>query len=203
LTSAASVLAPVIGDALMDYRPIREQEVNKKAQKLKRTDIVAMPPETLFFTDQYEEVSVNKSALTPFWIEKNYVGRANEEDFVQFLESSKNKSVVWWHKNGDSGSEHFSISYYNPDENKEKLFYPDWMVKTTKGIWILDTKAGITAESNETKHKADALQAWLKGKKGFWGGIAVKDGVNGWKINQNTKYSIDSSFRGWDTLDFS
>jgi len=201
LVSPAGALAPAIGDALLAYRPIREQEVNKKAARAKRVEHIEIPREALFFTDQYEELDVKKSALAPFWMEKNYVGRENEEDFVKFLESPKNKRVEWWHKNGDTGSEHFSISYYNPDENKEKLFYPDWIMKTKGGVLIVDTKAGITAESKDTKYKAEALQKWIKGKKGFDGGIVVKDGPNGWKINRNSKYSHDSSFKGWDVLE--
>lgn len=201
LVSPAGTLAPVIGDALLAYRTIREQEVNKKAARAKRVEHIEIPREALFFTDQYEELDVKKSALAPFWIEKNYVGRENEENFVKFLESPKNKSVEWWHKNGDTGSEHFSISYYNPDENKEKLFYPDWIVKTKGGVLIVDTKAGITAESNDTKYKAEALQAWLKGRKDFDGGIAVQDGPNGWKINRNAKYSCDKSMNGWEVFD--
>jgi len=97
----------------------------------------------------------------------------------------------------NSGSEYFSISYYNYDENKEKLFYPDWIIKTKNKIWIIDTKAGFTAESNDTKYKAEALQEWLKSRKGFEGGIAVKD-VNGWKINQNKEYSYSHAMKGWN-----
>lgn len=205
LVSEAGALAPVIGDALLAYRPIREQEVNKKAARAKRVEYIEIPREALFFTDQYEELSVKKSAMEPFWFEKTQAGLFgginNEKKFIDFLESPKNKSVVWWHKNGDTGSEHFSISYYNPDENKEKLFYPDWIIKTKSGVLIIDTKAGITAESNDTKYKAEALQAWLKGRKSFDGGIAVQDGPNGWKINRNAKYSHDSSLKGWDVLD--
>ncbi len=201
LVSPASALSPIIGDTLLAYRLIREQEVNKKVARAKRVEHIEVPCEALFFTDQYEELDVKKSALAPFCIEKDYVGRDNEEDFVKFLESLENKSVVWWHKNGDTGSEHFSISYYNPDENKERLFYPDWIVKTKSGVLIVDTKDGITARDKDTKYKAESLQKWLNGKKGIKGGIVVKDGPNGWKINRNTKYSHDSSFKGWDTLD--
>lgn len=201
LLSPASALAPVIGDALLAYRPIREQEVNKKSARAKRVEHIEIPREALFFTDQYESMPVKKSAMEPFWIERGMFGGINEKAFVEFLESSKNKSVVWWYKNGDSGSEYFSISYYNPDENKEKLFYPDWIVQTKDTVYILDTKAGITAESNDTKYKAEALRAWLKGKKGFDGGIAVQDGPNGWKINRNAKYSYDSSMKGWEVFD--
>ncbi|MFA6194090.1 MAG: DEAD/DEAH box helicase family protein [Parcubacteria group bacterium] len=206
LVSPAGALAPIIGDALLVYRPVREQEVNKKSARAKRIEHIEIPREALFFTDQYEELNVKKSAMEPFWFEKIpaglFGGTNNERKFIDFLESPKNKSVIWWHKNGDTGSEHFSISFYNPDENKEKLFYPDWIVKTKNGVLIVDTKAGITAESNDTKYKAEALQAWLKGRKGFDGGIAVQDGPNGWKINRSAKYSYDSSMKGWEVLEF-
>lgn len=205
LVGEAGALAPVIGDALLAYRPVREQEVNKKAARAKRVEHIEIPREALFFTDQYEELTVKKSAMEPFWFEKTqaglFGGNDNEKNFIKFLESPQNKSVIWWHKNGDNGSEHFSISYYNPDENKEKLFYPDWIIKSKNGVSIVDTKAGITAESNDTKYKAEALQVWLKGRKNFDGGIAVQDGPNGWKINRNAKYSFDSSMKGWEVFD--
>ncbi|HXK31640.1 MAG TPA: hypothetical protein VJZ94_02810, partial [Candidatus Paceibacterota bacterium] len=187
--------------ALLAYRPVREQEVNKKSARAKRVEQIEIPREALFFTDQYESLPVKKSAMEPFWIEKGMFGGVNEKAFVEFLESPKNKSVVWWYKNGDAGSEYFSISYYNPDENKEKLFYPDWIVQTKEAVYILDTKGGITAESSDTRYKAEALQAWLKGKKGFDGGIVVQDGPNGWKINCNAKYSFDSSMKGWEVFE--
>lgn len=202
LLNPAGVLAPVIGFALAEYRPIREQEVNKRSARAKRIVNIEIPREALFFTDQYEEIAVKKSAMEPFWIEKTFTGRVNEEDFVKFLESPKNKEVVWWYKNGDLGSEYFSISYYNPDENKEKLFYPDWIVKTKNTVYILDTKSGITASSSDTKYKAEALHNWLEGKKAFDGGIVVEDKPNGWKINRNTKYLFDSSMKGWGVLSF-
>lgn len=198
LASPASELAPVISDALLEYRSIREQEVNKKAARAKRVEHIEVPREALFFTDQYEKLPVKKSGMEPFWIESGMFGGVNEKAFVEFLESPKNKSVVWWHKNGDSGSEHFSISYRNPDENREKLFYPDWIIQTKDKVYIVDTKAGITAESNDTRYKAEALQAWLKGKKGFDGGIVVQDGPNGWKINRKAKYSYDHSMKNWE-----
>jgi type III restriction enzyme len=143
-------------------------------------------------------MNVKKSAMAPFYIEKDYKGDDNEMEFIKFLEESKN--VLWWYKNGDSGSEFFSISYFNLEENKEKLFYPDWIFKVNGKIWIVDTKKGFTAESADTKYKAEALQQWLKGKKEFTGGIAVQDGPNGWKFNHNATYSYTPSFTKWDDL---
>ena len=143
-------------------------------------------------------MAVKKSAMAPFYIERDYKGEDNESEFIRFLEESK--SVIWWYKNGDSGSEFFSISYFNPDENKEKLFYPDWIFKTKNTIWIIDTKKGTTAEIADTKYKAEALQEWLKGREGFDGGIAVADGPNGWKLNNKAKYAYSPSLTGWGGL---
>ncbi len=203
LVSDAGMLAPVISDALLVYRPVREQEVNKKAVRAKRVENIEIPRETLFFTDQYEKLSVNRSAMEPFWFDSQKLGGVNEKAFINFLESPQNKNVVWWYKNGDTGSEHFSISYFNPDENKEKLFYPDWIIKTKNGVLIVDTKAGITADSNDTKYKAEALHMWLKNKKGFDGGVVVQDGPNGWKINRNARYSYNKSMNGWGVFNLS
>jgi hypothetical protein len=97
-----------------------------------------------------------------------------------------------------AGSEFFSIPYHDQTKNKESLFYPDWIVKTAKGIYIIDTKGGDTAKG--AKERAESLEAWLKGKKGYYGGIAVKDGSNGWKINTDKKYEYTTALKGWHNL---
>lgn len=191
-----SVLRVVIGEALEQYRPIRDHEVNKKSARAKRVETIEIPRPSLFYTENYEVMKVKHSAMEPFYIEKTPV--ENEVAFVRYLEE---KNPSWWYKNGDSGSEYFSISYYNPDENKEKLFYPDWIIRTGRDTWIIDTKAGITAESNDTKYKAEALQEWLKSKKGFKGGIAVKN-ADGWKLNRNKSYSYTPAMKDWERLEF-
>lgn len=198
LLSPTSALSSVIGLALATYRPIRELEVNRRSQRSRRVETIEIPREILFFTDQYEEMKVERSAMQPFYIEKEYQGAENEKDFIAFLDS--HKSIEWWHKNGDAGSEFFSITYYNPEENREKLFYPDWIFKTQSDVWIIDTKQGATAELGDTRYKAEALQEWLKARKDIKGGIAVKDGPNGWKINDSSSYSYSPSLKGWADL---
>ncbi len=198
LLNANSILAPLIGSALAAYRPIREHEVNKRSERSRRTEVIEIPNASLFYTDQYRVMKTERCAMEPFYIEKDYQGEDNESAFIKFIDN--HKRIEWWYKNGDSGSEFFSIPYFNPEENKEKLFYPDWIIKTKEGIWIIDTKGGVTAELIDTKYKAEALQVWLKGKKGFGGGIAVQDGPNGWKINNNANYSYTKSLSGWNNL---
>lgn len=201
LKSPESLLKPIIVKALTAYRPIREHEIDRRATDAKRIEEIEVPPKALSFTDQYKKLPVKKSAMEPFWIESRKLGNQNEKAFIDFLESPENKGIVWWHKNGDSGSEHFAISYYNPDERREKLFYPDWIIQTKDKVYIVDTKAGFTAEINDTRYKADALQTWLRNKAGFDGGIVVLDGPNGWKLNRKPKYTYDRSLTGWEAFD--
>ena len=155
---ANSVLSSVIGKALAVYRPIREKEVSHKSERSKRTEQIEIPRPSLFYTDQYEEIKTNKSAMQPFFIEQEYTGKKNETNFIKSLE--ENDTVIWWYKNGDLGSEFFSIPYHDLTKNKESLFYPDWVIKTAKGIYIIDTKGGDTAKG--AKERAESLQAWLK-----------------------------------------
>ena len=139
--------------------------------------------------------------MEPFYIRKDYIGRKNEESFIKFLEDKEN-SVDWWYKNGDYGSEYFAIPYFDEQENKERLFYPDWIIKLNSGkVCILDTKDGNTAKSVETKNKAEALQEWIKKNKLVdFGGIVVQKKDGNWMINKNKNYTSDASFKGWEEL---
>ena len=200
-----SVLRKVVGEALEKYRPIREDEVKKKELRARRTEELEIPRLAMFYTDDYEEIKdLNKSVMTPFYIGKNYTGKKNETAFIQYVES---KNVDWWYKNGDYGSEHFSISYYDDVEKKEKLFYPDWIIKIKNVILILDTKQGLsgTVGSPDTKRKAETLQRWIKErnekekKYQFKGGIISKVSEI-WKINNNEEYKVDSNYSEWKDL---
>jgi len=198
-----SILRKIIGDALETYRPIREGEVKTKESRAKRTEELEVPRDSLFYTDDYEKIDdVKKCAMEPFYIGKSYVGKDNETKFIDYIEAKK--GVEWWCKNGSTGSEHFSIPYYNKTERKERLFYPDWIIKLKNKILILDTKLGQTASSPETKDKAEALQEWIKDQnkksKVFDGGIVVKVSEV-WKLNNNKTYNYDTSYSDWISLD--
>ncbi len=198
-----SILRKVIAESLEKYRPIRQEEVKKKESRARRTEELEIPRPSLFYTEDYEEIKdLNKNSMTPFYIGKNYSGRKNETEFIKYVES---KNVDWWYKSGNSGSEHFSIPFYDDVARKEKLFYPDWIIRIKNTIIILDTKQGLsgTVGSADTKRKAEALQKWIKehnknGKK-FKGGITSN--VAGiWKINNNDEYNADANYTEWNDL---
>ena len=201
---ADSILRKVIAEALEKYRPVRQEEVKKKESRARRTEELEIPRHSLFYTDDYEEIKgLIKNSMTPFYIGKNYNGKKNETEFIKYVES---KNVDWWYKSGNSGSEHFSISFYDEVERKEKLFYPDWIIKIKDTILILDTKQGLsgTVGSADTKRKAEALQKWIKeqnknGKKIKGGIISKIAGI--WKINNNDEYKADANYTEWKDLD--
>lgn len=198
-----SILRKVIAESLEKYRPIRQEEVKKKESRARRIEDLEIPRNSVFYTEDYEEIKdLSKNSMTPFYIRKNYNGKKNETEFIKYIES---KNVDWWYKSGNSGSEHFSIPFYDDLERKEKLFYPDWIIKIKDTIIILDTKQGLsgTVGSADTKRKAEALQKWIKeqnknGKK-FSGGI-ITNVAGIWKLNNNEEYKADANYTEWKNL---
>lgn len=200
-----SQLKNVIDDSLLEYRPIREEEVHKKASRSKATVTLEIPNEILEYNEDFEEIKkdVKKCAMSPFYLQKEYLGKDNETKFMKYIESKD--SVDWWYKNGDEGSDYFAVPYYDEEKHRERLFYPDWIIKLKNGnIIIVDTKKGDTASSNETKSKAEAFQEWIKNqkRKDLFGGIVVEFSGT-WKINSNKTYVYESSgkeFKFFDSL---
>ena len=149
---------------------------------------------------------MKRCLFRPFYIGKNYDGRANELAFAQYLDRQEN--IEWWMKNGDSGRDWLSIRYFNEEENKVCLFYPDWIYKKKDGtIGIWDTKGGQTASSLETKNKAEALQLRIRQLNGhnresirYEGGIVVMANQQ-WYCNDNANYTYkQSSTDGWRNM---
>lgn len=112
--------------------------------------------------------------------------------FVKYLEQSE--KVIWWYKNGEGYGKHFGILYQD-SENKERVFYPDFIVKTTEKLWILDTKSGFTAKDALDNGKAEALENWLSDKSEIDGGI-IEFESELWKIykpsNQGETKTVSS-----------
>jgi type III restriction enzyme len=202
LIKESSDLKTAISKALKDFRKKYEIEIREKEER----DVynLELPDLETSFTEDFEEVdTIYKNAYEKFFIRKKYLGKDNEWNFIKFLESQEN--VIWWHKQNDSGRGVFAIEYLDSIEDKNRLFYPDFIIKTKTGIYLLDPKNNITAKSRETVDKSQALQAWIRENQSKYhfkihGGIVIEE-YPSWKINTKERYVYENS-TDWDKLSF-
>ncbi|MDX4028292.1 DEAD/DEAH box helicase [Aliarcobacter skirrowii] len=162
----------LISTALKEFYPIKIDLLSKKNKKeSKEKSPLFTFLNTWCFDENFVEISQKKYLLDNFYLKKEYKGRDNEFDFAEFIDNLD--GVEWWYKNGDSGLENFSLIYFNTKDKKDKLFYPDWIIKFSDNrIGIFDTKLGTTLS---TEGRARGLQEKIKllGSN-FIGGIVLK-----------------------------
>jgi len=201
LLKETSKLKTTISKALKEFRNKYEIEIREKEEK--DTFDLELPGQETIFTEDFEKIDgINKNVYEDFYNKKQYLGKENEEKFIKFLESQKN--IIWWHKQDDNGRNVFAIEYFDTQEKKKRLFYPDFITKTKDKIYLLDPKNDITAKSQETADKNRALQKWIKKNQSKYnfeiiGGI-VNEKYPKWKINRNEKYIYEND-TDWKTLD--
>ena len=105
------------------------------------------------------------------------VRSSSERKFEKFCENAD--SVEWVYKNGDKGSEYLSIVYMDNSE-KQKNFFPDYIIGVNGEIWIVETKGGFDRSGNSqdidlyTPKKFAVLKDYLD-RYGLKGGIVRYD----------------------------
>src|SRR3989344_4177334 len=183
---ASSVFRPALTQTLKNYRPILEKILADRVKKNEEKEApIFIIQESYGYTEDYENLPVKLSVLETFYIRKEYDGKVNEVEFINYIDGKKNK-IDWWFKQ-EIGQEYFAIKYFNTADQKFSLFYPDWIIKFKEGKFgIFDTKSGRTA--TDTEGRAPALAEKLKtlGKK-FVGGIVLKEGGI-WHYNDSKDY---------------
>ncbi len=201
---ADSIFLELITKTLKNHYLIREVQIKERREAAeKQATCVYKILDKYAYTEDYEAIEMKRCLFSPFYLRKEYDGKDNELDFAKYLDSQE--SIEWWMKNGDTGKDWYSIRYFNEEENKIDLFYPDWIYKKKDGtIGIWDTKKGRTASEVPTHNKADELQRHIKQlnelKRDFIryeGGIVIPS--NGtWYYNSNEHYSFSpNSTDGW------
>ncbi len=187
------------------FREVINQSVEKYAKnrhsiknEYKEINDWNVPIET-FYPKGVEQREYKKCVMNTCFVLTQW---QTEIDFIEkYLE--KSDRVDWWYKNGDSKNEiYFGIPFVNT-KDKNATFYPDFIVKYTDGkIGIFDTKKGNTAESEDTRLKAEALQKYIKQQnKNLFGGILIPGDEQGsvWKLNQEVKYDYKNG--NWEILE--
>lgn len=197
----SSVLKSAINKSLKEFR--KEYEIKVKAKKSKIEFQLKLPERNASFTDDYEKIEgINKNVYKDFYNKKEYKGKENEEKFISYLESQS--KVLWWHKQSDNGRSVFAIEYYDTKEKRNRLFYPDFIIKTADKLFIVDTKGGQTAKSQETADKSKGLQIWIENNQHYdfkiIGGI-VRESYPNWLINYKEEYIYERS-EDWEVLQF-
>lgn len=149
----------------------------------------------------YEEVNIDKYFYNKCYLQKDRT--KPEKAFEKYIQRNIDK-IDYWVKNGDNGSEYFSIVYEL--EGEKNNFYPDYIIKFLDGRIGLFEAKDKNDNSAETKAKAERLQSYLADRvsKGdnLIGGIVANFGDDDniyIKINRKPEYKTDPT--DWEDLD--
>jgi len=159
-----------------EYAPIIQKVDENKREK---SETIFSIPDSDTVNERFTKENLTKYALEPCYIKYD---SELEKLFAKYIEQSE--KVVWWYKNGEGYGKYFGI-LYSDSENKKRVFYPDFIIKTTDKLWIIDTKSGFTADDAIRNGKSEALANYLAGKSNIDGGIAIYE-ANIWKIYRGT-----------------
>lgn len=161
----------------------REAMAAQLAQLSLSIDMISEKP---FFISQSMLFTYDLQSKIQTESEKNVYGgyllsaehrSSSEKKFEKFCERCS--AVDWIYKNGDKGDEFFSIVYMD-NSNRQKLFYPDYIVSLRGETWIIETKGGFdkAGESEDidifSPKKFDVLKAYLS-KHNLKGGFVRYD----------------------------
>ena len=188
----------IIQRALQRYTHI----LNKRRNACKAKGFVAYEwevPADRFYKEDTHSIKndIKNHALLPY-IQLN--GSSNPElQFTAFLEAHQ-EYIDWWYKNGDSGKQHYAISYINVD-GEQSLFYVDFIIRMRNGqVFLFDTKSVESDRNAVNKHNAliDYIHNDKNKDKNLKGGVIIQMGEN-WKYSpmkiENTK-----DINNWDSF---
>ena len=95
---------------------------------------------------------------------------------------------------------------YEDNSNKQKLFYPDYIISVNDEIWIIETKGGFDRGGNSqdidiyTKKKFKVLKTYLE-KYSLHGGIVRNDAVTDELCICMDNYSDNIKGEEWQVLE--
>lgn len=127
---------------------------------------------------------------------------SSERKFEKFCENCS--AVDWIYKNGDKGDEYFSIVYLD-NGNRQKLFYPDYIISVHGETWIIETKGGFTKSGDSedidifSPKKFEVLKSYLT-KHGLKGGFVRYDKQSEELCICTENYNDDIHSNAWTLL---
>lgn len=170
-----------------------------------RTMTFSLPEEDLF---RYDSTAKDDSEYMSNAFKKYSAGNTTSKTrsmpellFEQYCEEHADM-VDWVYKNGDGGSQYFSIVYLT-GAGSQQLFYPDYIVRKKNGdVWIIETKGGEQGGHSKNidrmvEAKFNALKDYGRHYKLNWGFVRDMDGKL--YIN-NTTYVEDMKDKHWEPI---
>lgn len=162
-----------------------------------------IPQSVLFTFDATSKVQTEfKKNVYQGYLSSAEFRSAPEKLFEKFCENSK--VVDWWYKNGDKGDEYFSIVYVD-NSNRQKLFYPDYILSVRGQPWIVETKGGFDRSGASedidifSAQKCAVLQKYLA-KRRLRGGFVRQDKASMELLFCADKYTDDLHSDAWKLL---
>ena len=196
-----------VGVIKEDLRELSAQVSTQNRMISPKTAKFTIPLEELYHFDPLERNHklFERNAYEEYT--KQYVtsscGKSDPE--ILFEEHCENSEKVdWFYKNGDSGQNYLSIVYYNYLSKKQKLFYPDYIVKLKDGsIWIIEAKGGQKGNQDQNIdinvfNKFETFKRYATSCNLNWG--FVRNMSMDLYLN-NTEYVKDLHDEKWQPLD--
>ncbi len=174
-------------------RTFREAMASELAQVSMSPDMVSerqftIPQSTLFtYNIQSKVQTISEKNVYQGYLLSAEPRSSGEKKFEKYCEDV----VDWIYKNGDKGDEYFSI-VYTDNSNRQKLFYPDYIVSLHGEIWIIETKGGFSQSGDSedidiySPKKFEVLKKYLA-KHNLKGGFVRYD-----KESEELCISVDS-----------
>ena len=154
----------LIEDSIREYADLPGDKQNKYKVYEEYIDTIELPPEKMTYFNvgfdnkkykNFEQCECINFAFHECYLKKD--STRPERDFM-FKILKDNPKIEWWYKQKDFGPSVFGVKYYDNSENIDRIFYPDFIFKTTNNkLFVVDTKQGQTAKSIESIDKAKGL----------------------------------------------
>lgn len=200
----------IINNAHLIREDLREMDADINIQNRiiqPKTSVFTIPEEEFYHFDpaakSFEEYESNAYDDYNAGFVTEDCGKSSPEImFEQFCEEHKDK-IDWVYKNGDSGQQYLSIVYHVNIKKTQKLFYPDYIIKTKDGVlWILETKGGQKGNHDnnidkQIENKFLTFKRYAEEQHIQWG--FVRDMTGKLYLN-NTEYVTDMHDSKWVSL---
>lgn len=170
-----------------DFKTAMVEQTDQGTLGINSGAVVKKPfrfPQQCLFTYNSKEISQKVFSKNVYanYLESAEVRSRPEKAFERFCENSS--CVNWFYKNGDKGTDYYSI-IYEDNNGKQRAFYPDYVVGTNEGLWIIETKGGEDSSGNSqdidkfSPKKFEALKNYVliqqEDGKNIFGGFVRRD----------------------------